>query len=60
MDPLITGRYLMPLTPIVGVAAGYLVVSARRAGPYLAAGLLASLTALSIAGIALTAVRFGV
>ena len=58
MDPLVTGRYLLPITGVLAVAAGALVAAAGRRGPYLAGGLLVALLALSLAGLGLGMERF--
>jgi hypothetical protein len=58
MDPLVTGRYLLPVTGVLAVAAGALVAAAGRRGPYLAGALLVALLGLSLAGIALGMERF--
>ncbi|MDX6721233.1 MAG: hypothetical protein QOJ63_3487, partial [Solirubrobacteraceae bacterium] len=57
-DPLITGRYLLPLLGAFGVGAA-LVVDAlpRRAGAVVAGALLTGLALASLSGIALTLAR---
>jgi 4-amino-4-deoxy-L-arabinose transferase-like glycosyltransferase len=58
-DPIIVGRYLLPLTPIFGLAVAFVVRSAgRRAGPYLAAFILALGVLLQLGGLGLTLDRF--
>lgn len=57
-DPLITGRYLLPITAVIGIALGTCVAAARRIGPYLGAVALAGMTLLSLSGLALTVSRF--
>jgi len=58
LDPLITGRYLMPLLGAIGVAAAVLVDALpRRVGPVLAGALLCGLALMSLSGIALTLAR---
>ncbi len=57
-DPLVTGRYLLPITGVLAVAAGALVAAAGRRGPYLAAAVLVGLLALSLAGLGLGMERF--
>jgi 4-amino-4-deoxy-L-arabinose transferase-like glycosyltransferase len=60
-DPLITGRYLLPLTPIAALALAWLVGRLpRRARGYAAGGLLGLLLLLSLSGLGLTALRFHV
>jgi 4-amino-4-deoxy-L-arabinose transferase-like glycosyltransferase len=58
-DPLITGRYLLPLVAVFGLAVAFVVTSLR---PRLSAALgtlcLASLLALNLAGLMLTFARF--
>jgi len=58
MDPLVTGRYLLPITGVLAVAAGALVAAAGRRGPYLAGTLLVALLTLSLAGLGLGLERF--
>jgi hypothetical protein len=58
LDPLITGRYLMPLLGAMGVGAAVLVdVLPRRVGAAVAGALLTGLTLLSLSGIALSLAR---
>jgi len=57
-DPLITGRYFLPLLGAIGVGAAVLVDTLpRRAGTILAGALLTGLTLMSLSGIALTLAR---
>ena len=58
MDPLVTGRYLLPITGVLAVAAGGLVAVAGRRGPYLAGALLVALLGMSLAGLGLGMERF--
>jgi 4-amino-4-deoxy-L-arabinose transferase-like glycosyltransferase len=58
MDPLVTGRYLLPITGVLALAAGGLVAVAGRRGPYLAGILLVALLGLSLAGLGLGMERF--
>jgi hypothetical protein len=58
-NPLIVGRYLLPLTPILGVAIGALVAALpRRCGAVLAVAVTVGLLVLSVGGIALSVERF--
>lgn len=58
-NPLIVGRYLLPMTAIVGVGLAALIHAARpRWRPALAGVLLGALAFLSIAGMALNVERF--
>jgi hypothetical protein len=58
-DPVIVGRYILPLMPLFGCAIAFVVASLpRRAGPYVAAALLAGGAILQLAGLGLTAARF--
>ena len=60
-DPLITGRYLLPLTPLVAILLAWLVGSLPRRGrPYAAGGLLGLLLLLSFSALGMTALRFHV
>jgi len=57
-DPLITGRYFLPMLGAIGVGAALLVEALpRRAGAALAGALLTGLALLSLSGIALTVAR---
>ncbi len=59
VDPLIVGRYLLPMISLFGVAIAFTIGSLpRRAGPLLAAVILAAGVLLSLTGIAITAGRF--
>jgi hypothetical protein len=58
-NPLLVGRYLLPITPIVGVAVGAVVAGLpRRAGQIVGAVALVGLMALSLGGLALNVERF--
>ena len=58
-DPLIVGRYLIPLCAIYGVMGAFVARAAgRRFGPVVAAGLVAISLALQLGGLALTVGRF--
>jgi 4-amino-4-deoxy-L-arabinose transferase-like glycosyltransferase len=58
-DPLIVGRYLIPLCAIYGVAGAFVALAAgRRIGPFIASGLIAVSVALQLGGLALTMTRF--
>jgi len=57
-DPLITGRYFLPLLGVIGIAAAVLVDTLpRRAGAVLAGALLTGLALISLSGIGLTLAR---
>lgn len=57
-DPLMTGRYLLPLLGAIGVGAGVLVEALpRRTGAAVAGALLTGLALLSLSGIAFTLAR---
>jgi 4-amino-4-deoxy-L-arabinose transferase-like glycosyltransferase len=57
-DPLITGRYFLPLLGVIGIGAAVLVDTLpRRAGAVLAGALLTGLALTSLSGIALTLAR---
>lgn len=59
-DPLITGRYLLPGIGLYALAATWTVHTlGRRLAPWLAAVLLAGSLLLTLAGVGLTAWRFG-
>ena len=58
MDPLVTGRYLLPVRGVLAAAAGALVAAGGRRGPYLAAALLVGMLGLSLAGLGLGVERF--
>jgi hypothetical protein len=58
-NPLIVGRYLLPITPVLGVAAGAIVAALpRRLAAMTGALLLTGLLALSIGGLGLSLERF--
>jgi hypothetical protein len=58
-NPLVVGRYLLPLTPILGVAAAAIVAGLpRRVATATGALVLVALLALSIGGIGLSLERF--
>ncbi|HEX4719760.1 MAG TPA: DUF2142 domain-containing protein [Thermoleophilaceae bacterium] len=58
-DPLIVGRYLLPLLAIYGVAGAFVSLAAgRRFGPFVASGLIAISLALQLGGLTLTMTRF--
>jgi hypothetical protein len=58
-NPLITGRYLLPLGAIVGVCAGALVaLLPRRLGAAVAVVILVGLVTLSVGALGLTVERF--
>jgi hypothetical protein len=57
-DPLITGRYQLPIPAVIGLALGVCVAAARRAGPLLAAAALGGVTLISLSGLAATVSRF--
>lgn len=58
-DPLIVGRYALPLIGLLGLAVAFVASSLpRRLGPLLAAAVLAGGVALQLGGLALTVGRF--
>jgi hypothetical protein len=58
-DPLITGRYVLPLAAIGGLAAAFVLSSLRpRVSAVLGALVLSGLLALNIGGLMLTLTRF--
>jgi hypothetical protein len=58
-NPLIVGRYLLPMTAIVGVAIGAVVAGLpRRAGAVVGACVLVGMVALSLGALALNVERF--
>jgi hypothetical protein len=58
-DPLITGRYLLPLVTIFGLTVAFVVSSLRpRLSAALGTLVLAGLLALNLGGIMLTLTRF--
>jgi hypothetical protein len=59
MDPLITGRYLLPMVSLFGLAIAFTVGSLpRRAGPLVGAVVLSAGVILALGGIGITAARF--
>jgi hypothetical protein len=58
-DPLITGRYLLPMISLFGVAIAFTVGSLpRRLGPFVGAAVLSLGVLLSLGGLGLTMARF--
>jgi Predicted membrane protein (DUF2142) len=58
-DPLIVGRYLLPMVSLFGLAVAFTVGSLpRRVGPFVGAVILSAGTLLSLAGIGITMARF--
>ncbi len=58
-DPLIVGRYLLPLVAVFALAAAFVATSLpRRLGPLLAALLLGAAVALQLGGLGMVALRF--
>jgi hypothetical protein len=58
-DPLITGRYLLPLVVVFGLTTAFVITSLRpRASAALGALVLSGLLALNITGLILTLARF--
>ena len=58
-DPLIVGRYLLPMVSLFGLAIAFTVGSLpKRAGPFLGAVILSIGTLLAVGGIGITAARF--
>jgi 4-amino-4-deoxy-L-arabinose transferase-like glycosyltransferase len=58
-DPLITGRYLLPLTALLALSAGTVTAAWPRRGGAIAGGVLvAAMTAMTMAGIAAAVTRF--
>jgi 4-amino-4-deoxy-L-arabinose transferase-like glycosyltransferase len=58
-DPLITGRYLLPLIVVFGATVAFVVDSARRRVSVVLGGLvIGGLLALNVAGLMLTLTRF--
>jgi 4-amino-4-deoxy-L-arabinose transferase-like glycosyltransferase len=58
-DPLITGRYLLPLIAVFGVTIAWVIGSLpRRIAPWVGALLLAGFVALAIEGFLINAQRF--
>jgi Predicted membrane protein (DUF2142) len=59
VDPLITGRYLLPLAPLFGVAVAFTIASLpRRASALAGAVLVAAGVLLQLEGIGITLTRF--
>jgi hypothetical protein len=58
-DPLITGRYVLPLVVVFGLTAAFVIGSLRpRASAVLGGLVLAGLLALNLTGLMLTLARF--
>lgn len=58
-DPLIVGRYLLPIVGIFALAVTFVATSLpRRLGPLLAAVLLGAAVALQLGGLGMTLLRF--
>lgn len=58
-DPLIVGRYLLPMVSLFGLAIAFTAGTLpRRAGPLLGAAILSLGVLLSLGAIAITAARF--
>lgn len=58
-DPLITGRYLLPLTPLVALLLAWFAgVLPRRAKALFAGGLLTTMLLLQFAALGMTVLRF--
>jgi hypothetical protein len=58
-DPLVTGRYLLPLTGLLALGAGTVTAALpRRAGPALGGALMAGMAAMTIGGIGAAVTRF--
>jgi hypothetical protein len=58
-DPLIVGRYLLPIISLFGLAIAFTIGSLpRRLGSLAGAGVLAAGVLLSLTGLGITAVRF--
>jgi hypothetical protein len=58
-DPIITGRYILCAVSIYGIAIAWVCSSLpKRAGPFVAAPLLAISTVLIVSGVGITALRF--
>jgi hypothetical protein len=59
LDPLITGRYLLPVVAVFGIAVAFVISSLRpRASAVTGALVLSSLLALNLCGLMLTLTRF--
>jgi hypothetical protein len=58
-DPIVVGRYLLPLIALLALAVTFVATSLpRRLGPLFAAVVLASGVLLQLAGLGLTVIRF--
>jgi hypothetical protein len=58
-DPIITGRYLLCAVSLYGIAAAWVCSSLpKRAGPFIAAPLLAISAVLIVSGVGIAALRF--
>lgn len=58
-DPLLTGRYLLPLVTVMGLVIAYVCVNLpRRLGSLLGALVLTTFTVLGLCGLGLTVARF--
>lgn len=58
-DPIVVGRYLLPMVSLFGVAIAFTVGSLpRRAGPLAGAAVLSLALLLALGGIGITAARF--
>jgi hypothetical protein len=58
-DPLVTGRYLLPLTPIAAIALAWVAGNLpHRARGYAAGGLMGVLLLLQLGGLGMTLIRF--
>ena len=58
-DPVIVGRYLLPMISLFGLAIAFTAGSLpKRAGPFLGAVILSIGTLLAVGGIGITAARF--
>ncbi|HXB16058.1 MAG TPA: hypothetical protein VNV44_09990 [Solirubrobacteraceae bacterium] len=57
-DPLIVGRYLLPMVSLFGLAIVFTLAKLRRAGPLLGAVVLVTGLVLTLAGIGMTLERF--
>ena len=59
LDPLITGRYLLPVVGVFGLTVAFVISSLRpRAGAVTGALVLSGLLALNVCGLMLTLTRF--
>ncbi len=57
-DPLIVGRYLLPMISLFGLAIAFTLSKLRRAGPFLGAVVLTAGVLLCVGGIGMTLERF--